>query len=490
MAARTNFSITRPSTWFAANKPTISAPKADKAGKVQTTRRAAISGLGQPQYLANTLDVNRINAALRSAERGDTWQLFTIFRDIYASYGHLQAVWSKRKLVITGNPEILIPADPSSEDDKIAVEVIRQMIDNCQQWNQAIDHLLDATLYPMAVAEKIYKPVESDDAIRLKRPLRYLLKQLAPVDPTLFCFKLPYQPSFSGGNDALRYDPDAWESWLRFYSVQPNGMVNYTLPNTYAPDPDVHVVHRGNMLSPTVPPNFGGQFRSILFPYLLSTQGRDWFAMLMQKYGQPIIIGKTNSSKKESVLTMQEAFAMATQLGGIVVDTKDTVDFSTISGSDLAEGHLKFQKWLDSHVSRIVGGESTSTHAEKTGMGSGIAQQAEEIREDYRKKDTMRLEETLRRQVFEPFLRINGYRGNPPHIRWGGMRSGDAANFAKTQAAMKSAGYIATNNGLRTINELMGLEYEIDPNATTPSQSALNNDRNQENANPGAKVKY
>ena len=108
---------------------------------------------------------------------------------------------------------------------------------------------------------------------------------------------------------------------------------------------------------------------------------------------------------------------------------------------------------------------------------------SEEIREDYRKKDTISLDDTLRRQLFEPYLAINGIPGNAPHIRWGGMRSGDAANFAKTQAAMKQAGYIASENGLRVINELMGMEYEVDPNAPTDGFGRTLNDRNQSGSN-------
>ena len=107
----------------------------------------------------------------------------------------------------------------------------------------------------------------------------------------------------------------------------------------------------------------------------------------------------------------------------------------------------------------------------------------------WRKQDTANLNDTLRRQLFRQILQINGYRGNAPHIRWGGMRSGEAATFAKTQAAMKQAGYIASERGIRTINELMGLEYEIDPEPKQTGFGRELNDINQEGANP-SKVKY
>ena len=406
--AKVSFSLMRPATWFAA-KPQ---PKA----KVMTKREARISGAGQPQYLGSTLDIQRIQNSLRAAERGDTWMLFAIFRDMIASYGHLNAEWNKRKLVITGNPEILIPANPDDKDDQIACEVIKEMIDNCDNWRYGLKHLLDATLYPLAAAEKIFEPVSSSENEIYKHPVRYRLKEIAPIDPTLLCFKLPYVPSFGQNQDGQRYNPDDWEGWLRFYETSDTGAVNYSLGSTYKPDPNKHIVHKGAMLSPVVPPNFGGLMRQILFPWLLSTQGRDWFALLMQKYGLPIIVAKTNSSKKESVATMQEAFAMATQLGGLVVDQKDEVAFASVSSTDSANAHIAFQKWLDSHVSRLVIGQSLSAHAEKTGMGSGMAAQAEEIREDIRKGDQLELNDTLKRQLFRPYLRVNGFRGNPPNL--------------------------------------------------------------------------
>ena len=482
MAAKSSFL----SRWFGAAKES---PAKVREPKVASQRQARVSGLGQPQYLATTLDVQRIQNALRSAERGDTWLLFTIFRDMYASYGHLQSEWSKRKCVITGNPETLIPHNPDDEDDVIACEVVAQMIDGCDNWFDGLNHLLDATLYPLAAAEKIFLPVGAADGSRHKYPLRYRLKEIAPIDPTLLCFKLPYVPSFASQDPTNQYNPDDWESWLRFYSTTTNGAVNYTLGNLYAPNPDVHIVHRGNMLSPVIPPNFGGHMRAILFPWLLATQGRDWFALLMQKYGMPIPVGKVNAQQKDSVAAMQEAFAMCNQLGGLVIDSKASVDWANVAATDSASAHRAFQEWLDSHTSRVVIGQSYSANPKNTGMGSGAASQSEEIREDYRIQDTMKLGDTLRRQLFRQFLEINGYRGNPPHVKWGGMRSGEAATFAKTLAANKSAGLRPTKRGLKSINEKFGIEYEIDPESKAPGIGRETNDINQEGSNPN-KVKY
>lgn len=467
-------------------EPKAVKPRAAKSG-VATERKARMSGLGQPQYISTTLDVQRIQNALRSAERGDTWLLFTIFRDMYASYGHLQSEWSKRKCVITGNPETLIPHDPNNEDDVIACEVISQMIDGCRNWFDGLNHLLDATLYPLAAAEKIFEPVGSADSSRYKYPLRYKLKEIAPIDPTLLCFKLPYVPSFAANNPENRYNPDDWESWLRFYATTESGMVQYSMQDLYAPDCNIHIVHRGNMLSPMLPPNFGGHMRAILFPWLLATQGRDWFALLMQKYGMPIPVAKVNTQQKDTVEYMQQALAMCSQLGGIVIDQKASLEWGQVAATGAADAHRTFQEWLDSHTSRVVIGQSYSANPKNAGMGSGAAGQSEEIREDYRIQDTMKLGDTLEKQLFRQFLDINGYRGHTPKIKWGGMRSGEAATFAKVLALNKSSGLKPTERGLATINEKFGIEYEIDDTMPAPGSGRLVNSQDKENNNA---VKY
>jgi hypothetical protein len=120
-------------------------------------------------------------------------------------------------------------------------------------------------------------------------------------------------------------------------------------------------------------------------------------------------------------------------------------------------------------------------------MGSGAAGQSEEIREDYRIQDTMKLGDTLEKQLFRQFLDINGYRGHTPKIKWGGMRSGEAATFAKVLALNKSSGLKPTERGLATINEKFGIEYEIDNTMPAPGSGRLVNSQDKENNNA---VKY
>ncbi len=415
---------------------------------VYTSRVSRESGQSQAQYLAQTVDVARINAALRAAERGDTWQYFTIVRDMVASFTHLQAEWNKRKMVIVGQPMSLIPHEPDNAEDILACKVVQEAIDHCRNWQDGLQHLLDATLYPLSVAEKIFEPVGMSGAANYKYLKRMRLKELAPVNYTTLCFRVPYSSNAGAGdNTAAQFDADAWESWLRFYKTSPEGRANWSLSEVYAPDPNLHIIHRGNLLSPVIPPNFGGHIRAILAYWLLLTNDRDWWGLMMAKYGMPIPVAKVDTQNKQTVSDMQTALGIATRIGGIVIDKKATIEWANVAGTDGSSAHKIFSEFCCAEVSKIVVGQTLSSKPAPTGMGSGASEQAEHVRDDIRMWDVIKLSDTLERQLFNQILAVNGYRGRC-HVFWGGMSSGDAKLFAQTMQQLGAGGYELTDAGI------------------------------------------
>lgn len=437
----------------------------DDGMAVSTSRRARMSGQGQPQYVANTLDVNRIQSALRSAERGDTWLYFTIVRDMIAGYAHLQAEWAKRKMVIVGQPYSLIPYDKDDKDDIVAAGVIKEMIDNCRNWRDGCLHLLDATLMPASAAEKIYEPIGSTDRAKFKFPVRMKLKEIAPIDYILLCFKIPYlaYTPMANNNPATVFDPDAWESWLRFYKTMPGGSIDFSTSDVYSPDPEIHIVHRGNILCPSIPPNFGGQIRAILFWWLLATQDRDWWAMMMQKYGSPFILGKADAQQADTVAFLQQAFSLATQIGGLVIDKKADAELIQANSTDGSNSHKVFNDYCNCEVSKIVVGQVLSSTPKNTGLGSGMAAQAESVREDIKLADQTNFSDTLRKQLFEQYLRINGYSGRAPNIFWGGVKPSDAMAITKATAQLYQGAIRPTKDALTFLGEKLGYPVEYVP---------------------------
>lgn len=435
------------------------------AKTVAFRRTARESGYSQTQYIANTLDVQRISNALRAAERGDTWLYFTICRDMVASFTHLQAEWNKRKMVIVGQPMSLVPHDPKNADDVLACDVVREAIENCRNWKEGLQHLLDATLYPLSAAEKIWEPIGLYESGNFKYLKRMRLKEIAPINYNLLCFKVPYNPTHmaNGVNPSSVFNPDDWEAWLRFYSTEKNGSIDYSTRDVYSPDPNLHIIHRGNLLSPSIPPNFGGHIRAILFYWLLITQDRDWWGLMMAKYGMPIPVAKVDSNNKNTVQQMQSALALGTQLGGVVIDKKAEIEWASVAGTDGSNAHKIFSEFCNAEVSKIVVGQTLSSKPASTGMGSGASEQAEHVRDDIRTFDVGCLSDTLRSQLFTQILRLNGYSGKAPSVAWGGISATDAKMFAQTQQQLSAAGYELTDTALEDAGRRLGYTIQRRP---------------------------
>jgi hypothetical protein len=443
-------------------------PQTVAAMPIATERLSRESGMSQPYYQGTIVDVQRIQAALRAAERGQTWLLFTIIRDMIASDSHLNAEWQKRKMVICGQPMSLQPADSESADDVMAVNVIQEAIDHCRNWQEGLKHLLDATLYPCAVAEKIFSPVDLGDqkSKRFKYLKRFMLKELAPVDYQMLCFQVPYQSLFKSGstNPAAVFNADDWESWLRFYNTTPQGGINYGLSDVYSPNPDIHLIHHGILQSPTIPPNFGGLIRACLFWWLFKTQDRDWWTLMMSRFGIPIPVGKVNSSNKQSVSDMRNALALGVQIGGIVIDKNAELEWGMVAGTDGSNQHKIYQDFANAEISKVVLGQTTSATAPKGGLAGGMAEQSETVRSDIRMWDIINLKWTLENGLFPQILKWNGYRGRVK-IFWGGVRPGELQSIGRGLQAHYAAGIRPSDNGIKTLSEVGGIEFERVPDS-------------------------
>jgi phage gp29-like protein len=399
--------------------------------------------------------------------------MFALYRDMILGYSHLQSEWMKRKAVITGEPHAIIPRNKNNAEDVVAAKVIQEMIDHCDNWLDGLTHLLDATLYPVSVVEKIFEPISSIDEAEFEYPIRYRLRFLREVHYSLLCFKLPYTSTQAvmpfernaigysnsiGANDALEYDVDDWEPELRFYNTGDNGRIDFGLSNIYAPDRMRHIVHRGDMLSKSIRDNFGGPMRAILFWWLLATKDRDWFGVFMQKYGSPFIMGKADAQNKDTVDFLRNAFALATQIGGLIIDKRAEAELIQAASTDGANAHKTLIGVCNDEVSKIVVGQVLSSSPKNTGLGSGVADLHSEVRQDIERFDQKKLSETLKRQLFRPYLRINGYRGAPPEILWGGEKEYDAQSLSDSVNKFYLGGLEPTDEGIHVIGQRVGYE--------------------------------
>jgi phage gp29-like protein len=160
---------------------------------------------------------------------------------------------------------------------------------------------------------------------------------------------------------------------------------------------------------------------------------------------------------------LQNAFAMATQIGGIVIDKRSEAELIQAAAQDGANAHKTLIGVCNDEVSKLVVGQVLSSSAKNTGLGSGVANLHGEVRQDIRVFDMRKLSETLKQQLFRPYLRMNGYRGAPPDILWGGEKETDLLQLAQGISQLKAGGLEPTDAGIATVSQRIGIGLQRAP---------------------------
>ena len=444
------------------------------------------SGWSQIQNLSSNLDIAKVQAAFRAAERGDCTLLFGYYRDLFVSTGIVATELSKRKLAVLSEPFNIIPADKKKAEDVKAADVIRDMINNCPQWLPALVHLMNAIVYPVAISEKLFRPVEGWE----ENPfgVKYYLKELFPVDYLLVNYRLPYLPqgpinaynnmtpvpgqsvyqpwfytSINGTTNRPQdtiYDLDSWEPDVRLWHVFNNGLIDYSWSNIYALDPNRHLVYRCNLLNGVARDNYGGLGRAILFWAIMSQLGREFFLRFMDRYGVPFISIHADTQQVDTMEMLTEALGMATKLNALVTNKDAIVELKEVSIAGGAEGHKMFLDFCNEQISLLICGQTLSSHAKGTGMGSGVAKLQGQVRDDIINYDRQCLNTVLRTQLFKQYLEVNNIKGQPPIISWGESNTADAKDLSTTILNLYNAGIKPDNDAIEKIGEKLGFTVE------------------------------
>lgn len=387
-------------------------------------RRPQVSPLGDPPPVAPTLTVGRIHDILDAARSGDISGLFTLYRDMLMSSAHLQAEFAKRKLAVLGD-ECVVQAASDNEHDVTTANALRHVL-TAKGFLQACVHLLDSVLWPVAVVEKIFE-IDTTGA------LQYRVAELRPVPHTLLDYR---------------------EGYLRIRDVDSDGKIAQT---THDPDPDRYIIHRGHMLS--VPDIHGGPMRAILFWYLFSVLGRDWWVRFLDRLGAPIVIGKYPAGDDESRRVVKQAISQVTKTFGLAVTDSTEIEMIQ-AGTQSGENFERFLALAHREMSKLILGQTLSAEAQPTGLNSGVATIQGEVRKDIRRLDAMRLADTLREQLLDQLVRINGLPGSTPIIRWIEDTDDDVERFVKTLGDIRKAGLELTDEAIAIASRRTGLQLK------------------------------
>lgn len=374
------------------------------------------------------LTAARLLGIIDQAEGGSTEELFALYRDVIASDTHIQSEFAKRKDAVLGDTVAVLPWDKADPSCVASQKLCAKLVDSAP-FTTLADWLLNATLYPVAVAEKVFAPA----------PGGYRLFRVVPVPYRLL--------DYSGGG-------------LKIFDADAQGN---RLSTSREPDPARYIVHRGHNLP--IPDTWGGPMRACLFWWLLKTMSRQWWAELLERFGMPFLKGKFSDDAGKAILT--RAFAMAQRLGGVVISKNTEVEIQQAASGDSSNSHERFIEACNREISRLIVGQTLSSTAEATGLGSGTASLQGAVKDDIRKKDARLLSVTIRGQLFSQFCAINGEFGPAPIVVFGSDSAAEMASLVDLVAKLGNAGLEPDDDALDTISERVG--FHVRRKASAPA---------------------
>lgn len=369
--------------------------------------------------LVRYLSADRLMGIVDQAQNGDTRELFALYRDVISNDNQVRSEFMKRKIAVLGDPVTVIPFKKNDPADVAASDLCDDVIDNAT-FADAQSWLMNATLFPVAVVEKVFAPLPGGG---------FALKALVPVHYQL-----------------LDYSQGA----MRIFDVDDAGTPLHT---SHEVTPERYIVHRCDLMP--VPDNWGGAMRSILFWWLLRTMSRQWWADLLERFGVPFLKGKYSDDKGKA--TLERAFRLAVRLGAIVVSKNTEVEIVQAANGDSSNSHERFITICNQEISKLIVGQTLSSNASPTGeLGGGTANLQGEVRDDIRKADAKSLAATLRGQLFEQLLAINGHTGRAPKILFGSESAREQTATLTVIGKLHEAGLEPDDDALNTLSERIG----------------------------------
>lgn len=393
----------------------------------------------EPDSTLAGLTAERVHSAITLAEQGDTRKLFAIYRDVLIADTHTQSVIETRFLAVIGDEPLITPKNPKNPDDVVAAEALKAAIDRLPDFLGVCSDLLWGTIWPLAMVERTYRPAP-------ELGLKFDWADITAVPDHLFRWT-------EGHMQIELIDPETRRpcgKWER-------------------PDPARFITHRGHLMR--TPDCWGGPMRALAWWFFLKIMDREWWVRFLDKYGTPFMVGKFDKQDERSRQILERAFKLSTKVGGVVVNRETQIELLKASTGDSSEAYAKFFQTCDDAISRRVLGQTLSSTASPTGLGNGASDLQGQVRGDICGYDKKRLAQTLRNQLFKPWLRLNQFKGAVPNLTFGGEEQEENETTAKVLSGLKTAGIRVADKSLPVLSQRIGLELERDVTPDAPTET-------------------
>jgi phage gp29-like protein len=379
-----------------------------KKDLAEIVARPSLAGVRQAwngTTIASGLTPERLAALLRAAADGDAHDYLTLAEEMEERDWHYACELSKRKLAILGLDRIVSAAGEDPRDEEIAAAVREEIVND-----EAFEDLLVGSTDGLG---KGWAAVEiAWSTAGMWKPSGYEWK-----DPRWF-----------------RWDRETGKQ-LRLLSDE-NMVEGDELP------PFRFAVHRPQLKMGL--PIRGGLARLAAWAFLFKFYDvKDW-AAFAESYGQPLRLGKYDkSATPDDVDILYRAVAMIGTDCAAVIPKAMEIEFIKADGAGKGSGadlYKEFAVFLDRQVSKAVLGQ-TGTADMQAGGGYAQAKVHDGVRDDLREADARALARTIRRDIFEPFVRFNfGPDAKVPLFKLETPETEDLDQFSKAIAPLIDRG--------------------------------------------------
>lgn len=337
--------------------------KQEIAGPTVTGVRSIISG-----HPASGLTPQRLARLLLNAEQGDATAYFELAEEMEEKDLHYLSVLNTRKRSVTRIPITVEAADESAEA-KADAELIETWLKRDTLRLELFD-VLDAIGKGVSFVEIIW---DISSSVWLPAKLKYR-------HPSWFEFdrvdgETPLLKNGTGQGEPLEFGKFIYHA---------------------------HQAKSGL-------PVRGGLARAVAWGWMFKNYSiKDWVSFL-EMYGQPIRVGRYDPGAHENDIAklMRAVSQVGTDAAAVYPRTMDIEFIDGKTGTAPNELWRSMAEYIDDQVSKAVLGQTSSSDAKASGIGSGQSDLHGRVRDDIRDDDGDVLAATLNRDVVVPIVQFN-----------------------------------------------------------------------------------
>lgn len=334
----------------------------------QTSRIATLEN----QYLTpmlGGLTPSRLSTILRAADDGDLTAQHRLFADMEERDAHLLCEIGKRKLAVMDLDWDIVPPRNATAAEKANAEWVKEVL------TDAVDPIEDMLLALMDGVGHGFAAVE----LEWRKEGAEWLPAFWPRPQEWFRLSM-------NRRELRLLDASADGA-----ALQPLGWVLHTHGKA-------KTGYLGRM----------GLHRALVWPFLYKAYSLGDFAEFLETYGLPIVLGKyyQGAGNEEKSSLMRAVTALGHDARAIM-PADMAIEINKVSADGSGTPHLSMIDWADRAQSKAVLGQTTSSEARSTGMGSGVASVHNEVREDIRNADARQIAGTVTRDLIYPLLALN-----------------------------------------------------------------------------------